>query len=138
MSDVPIKSVVLNGNLKDNNYLSYNLANSETRHGLWQVAVKDITIAIYSEINVIGQISTNLIRDLRIRHNKTETFNPIISTVLLKGKNGDKKLQQFELVWFQITSSDTEIKIYITNAETNTIINADCAFFITLLLQQIK
>jgi hypothetical protein len=138
MSDVANKSVVLNGNLKDLDYLNYYFAKTETRHGLWQVCIKDIAISFFEDINVIVQITTNLVIDQRIQNYKHETFNPIISTVLLKGKNGEKKLQQMEKTWFEVNKPDSEVKIFFKNAETNLIVNQNCSVFVSLLLKQIK
>ena len=137
MSDIPIKSFVLQGNLTLP-YLSYQFANNETQNGLWQITIKDISYSSIAEVNYIVRLSTNLVKDLRFRNNKRETYHPCIATFLLKAKPSEKKKFQFERNWFQINCSDSELRLHFINAETEKAISSDCLIFVTVLLQQIK
>jgi hypothetical protein len=89
-------------------------------------------------VNIIAQVSCNLVKDLRLNNYKHETFNPPISTLLIKGKKDEKKLQQIEQTWFEVNSPNSEVKFFFTNAETNLRIKNNCLVFVTCLLQQIK
>ena len=135
-----IKSLSEHGNLYDykQQYLNYEFANNETRNGLWQMCIKDVAYAAFEETNLIVQLSTNLIKDLRIRNNKPETFKPIVGSFLLKAKVGEKKLFQFEPCWFEINSSDTELKIFCTDAESGLTVANNCDLHLTVLLRQVK
>jgi hypothetical protein len=79
-----------------------------------------------------------LIKDLRLKNYQHETYNPVISTTLIKGKKDEKKLQQMEQTWFLVNSSDSEIKLFFTNAESNIKIKHNCVLFVTVLLRQVK
>ena len=138
MSDVVKKSVVLSANLKDVEYLNYNFAKTETRDGIWQVCVKDVAISFFEEVNLIVQISINLVIDQKLTNHRPETFNPVISTILIKGKVGEKKLLQIEQTWFEVNKPDSEIKIFLKNAESNEMINNNCVVFVSLLLKRIR
>ena len=138
MSDVAKKCIVLNANLKDVEYLNYNFAKSETRHGLWQVCVKDVAISFAEEINSIAQISSNLVIDQRLRNYTPETFNTVIATILIKGKIGEKKFQQIDQTWFEVNKSDSEVKLFFIDAESNERIKTNCKVFVSLLLKRIR
>ena len=138
MSDVPIKSFVLEGSLNLETFLDYQFANNETRNGLWHMCVRDIAYTAVEELNLIVRLSTNLVKDFRLKNNRRETYNPAIATFLLKAKPTKKKIFQLEPIWFEINCANSELKLYFTNAETNIVCSNNCKVFVTILMQQIK
>jgi hypothetical protein len=139
MSDIPIRAIFLQTDLSTNN-LMIQLANNETKTGLWQICVKDIAISFKEDHNQIGQIECNLVKDLKVNINnaQVQSYNPAICTFLIKGKLDEKKIFQFDKCWFQINAPNTEIKLNIRDAETKILITGQTTFFITILIQRIK
>jgi hypothetical protein len=102
------------------------------------MCIKDVAYSSQEELNTIARLSTNLVKDLRIRNNQKETYNPTIASFLLKAKLNENKIFQFEPFWFQINSPNNEFKLYVSDAETNLNITSKCKVFVTVLLQQTK
>jgi hypothetical protein len=138
MSDAPIKSFFLSGNLNSIEHLSYQFASSETRNGLWQMCIKSVAFRSNEDLNNIVALSTNLVQDLRIQGYQRETYYPVINTFLLKGKPNETKIVQFEKLWFQINYSNSNLKIFLTDVERNEKVSCQCNIYATILLQQIK
>ena len=140
MSDIPLRTFSLKANIPNSSILKTQFVQSETKSGLWQICIKDIAIIFKADINIISAIQCNLVKDLKFK-NETgglESYNPTIGVFPLKGKLNEKKLIQFEKCWFQINAPNSELKLYVTNVETETSIDSDCELYVTVLMQRIK
>jgi hypothetical protein len=148
MSDAPIKSYVLRGNLNDlknGNCLVYDFVNSECRLGLWKICVLNVGYEILEETRVAGavnqlvQISTNFVRDHRFNNSTIENYSPSLVDFLLKGTKSEKKLFTFDKTWFYVNCAGDQIKLYFLNSlNGNSLPLMNINIFITILLQKIK
>ena len=140
MSDIPIRAISLKQNLQTGSILKAQFVQSETKSGLWQICVRDISIIFNSDINIIAEIQCNLVKDLKFNNLSSglQSYNPTISTFLMKGKANEKKFFQIEKCWFQVNAPNSKLKLYFRDAETEILINNDCKIIITILIQRIK
>ncbi len=102
MSDLPIKSVVLKGNLRDNLCtLDYSLS-TEDKSGLYQVCVRNILYENKSikNINHFALINCNLVKDVRQYQYSTQVYLPSIANVLFKATPTEKKLLTMKIRGF--------------------------------------
>ena len=140
MSDIPIRSFLLKQNLQTASVLKAQFVQSETKSGLWQICVQSISIIFKEDINFIATLQCNLIKDLKY-HNESgaiQSFNPYICCFPLKGKINEKKLIPFEKCWFQINAPSSDLKIYVRDIETETLLTQKCELFVNVFLQRIK
>ena len=140
MSDIPITSYSLSQLLQTSSVLQLQFVQSETKSGLWQTCIKDVTIIFNEEINLIASIETNLVKGMKYKSESggIESYNPAICSFALKGKTNEKKLIQLEKCWFQVNSPSSEIKLFIREKETENLIRQNCKLFVTVLMQRIK
>jgi hypothetical protein len=138
MSDAPIKTTFVNGNLLRGQTLSTQICEQSVNIaiGLWNICVSSICLNTKDQNGVFCSISCNLVKDKKINviTKNLETYNPAISTVFLKGK----KIVYLDKTWFTINNQCTDLKLFFTNIETNGQIAIDCDIFVTVLFQRIK
>jgi hypothetical protein len=140
MSDIPLRTFSLKANIPNSSILKTQFVQSETKSGLWQICIKDIAIIFKADINIISAIQCNLVKDLKFK-NETgglESYNPTIGVFPLKGKLNEKKLIQFEKCWFLINAPNSELKLYVTDLESEASLDSNCDLYITVLMQRIK
>jgi hypothetical protein len=147
MSDAPIKSYVLRGNLSkltNGNCLVYNFANSECRLGLWKICVLNVGYEILvdkreSIVNELVQISSNFVRDNKFNNFIVENYSPSLADFQLKGNKPDKKLFEFDKTWFYVNCAGDQLKVFFSNSlNGNSLPSLNVNLFITILLQQVK
>jgi hypothetical protein len=140
MSDLPIKSVVLKGNLRDNLCtLDYSLS-TEDKSGLYQVCVRNILYENKSikNINHFALINCNLVKDVRQYQYSTQVYLPSIANVLFKATPTEKKIVNYENTWFFVNAPNDVIKISFIDPATEAPLNLNCEVFVTVLLRQQK
>jgi hypothetical protein len=140
MSDIPIRSFTLKQQLQTSSVLRYQLVQSETKSGLWQICIKDIAIIFYSDVNLIAYIESNLVKDLKYNNASggLQSYHPKICSFALKGKVNEKKLIQLEKNWFQVNAPNSDLKLYIRDVESDDLIIVNCELVVTVLMQRIK
>jgi hypothetical protein len=145
MSDAPITSFVLKGNLKNNESLQYDFVNNECRLGLWKLCILNVGYEclfekrVLASVNEFVQINTNLVRGHQSKDGVLENYNVPMAHFLLKGSKGEKKMINFDKTWFYINSPGDQLNLYFLNPLTNEkTININIDIFVTVLIQQIK
>jgi hypothetical protein len=137
MSDAPLKSKVLSGNIRRAN-LSSEICEQSTNisTGLWNICVASICLDTKDQNGLFCAVSCNLVKDKKLNANTKvlETYNPVIATVFLKGR----KIVYLDKTWFTINNQCTEIKLFFSNIQTNEQIIIDCDLHVTVLFQRIK
>jgi hypothetical protein len=138
MSDAPLKTTFLSGNLQRQSDFLNHICDQSTNLslGLWNICISSIFINTKDQNGVFCSISCNLVKDKRInvKTKNLETYNPSISAVFLKGR----KIVYLDKTWFTINNQCTDLKLFFTNIETQEHIEMDCELYITVLLQRIK
>jgi hypothetical protein len=132
MSDAPIKTYFMYGNLNTGGSLSKAICEQSTNItiGLWNICVDSICVDCKDQNGFFCAISCNLVKDKQLN----TIINPRIATVFLKGR----KIIYLEKTWFTINNPSLEIKIFFTNIQTNEMISIDCDLNINILLQRVK
>ena len=139
MSDAPIKTCFLKGQLKTLNqeFLSYNLCekNVDISHGLWNICILNSCFDMKDTNGVFCGVSCNLVKELMYSDtNEIKSFFPTIATFLLKGQ----KIVYLDKTWFTINNQSNQLRLYLTNIQNNKTISNDCTIYLTVLLQRIK
>jgi hypothetical protein len=138
MSNAPIKSSVLNGNLNTGGSLSSQICDqsSNISIGVWNICLSTICLDCKDPNGLFCEVSCNLVKDKRFNPEtkQIETYNPSIATVFLKGR----KIVYVEKTWFTVNNQCNDLKLFFTNIETNKQIVIDCRIFVTLLFQRMK
>jgi hypothetical protein len=138
MSDLPIKSIVLKGNLRDTS-LNYVLS-TDDKNELFQVCVKEVLYQNKStgNISLFAQMKCNLVKDLRQFQHSTQIYLPTIASTLFKASTTEKKIVYYEKTWFYVNAPNDVIKISFTDPATEAALNINCEVFVTVLLRQRK
>jgi hypothetical protein len=138
MSDAPIKTTYLKGNLNQGATFSSQICEQSTNisHGLWHICVSSICIDCKDPNGAFCSISCNLVKDKKLNSVSKiiEQCNPSIATVFVKGR----KIVYVDKTWFIINNQCTDLKLFFSNIETNDRLLIDCELVVTLLLQRIK
>jgi len=140
MSDIPIRAFSLKQKLQTVSILQEQFVQSETKSGLWQICIKDISIVFNTDLNLIAYIESNLVKDLKYNSASggLQSYHPTICSFALKGKKNEKKIILLEKSWFQVNAPNSDLKLYIRNLENQNLISEDCDLFVTVLMQRIK
>jgi hypothetical protein len=148
MSDAPIKTYVLRGNLNNltsNQYLTYNFINSECRLGLWKICVLNVGFECLVDkktnpaINEFVQISSNFVTDHRLDHSIVENYSPALADFLMKANKLEKKLIVFDKTWFYVNCPGEQLKLSFSNSlNGDNLASLNINIFVTILLQQVK
>jgi hypothetical protein len=138
MSDAPIKTSVLNGNLNRGGTLSNEICqqSSNISLGLWNICLSTVCIDCKDSNGFFCSVSCNLVKDKRLNPEtkQLETYNPTIATIFLKGR----KIVYVEKTWFTINNQCSNVTLYFSNIQTKKLLVTDCEMNVTLLLQQMK
>jgi hypothetical protein len=147
MSDAPIRTYVLRGNLsalKDNS-LDYSFANNECRLGLWKICVLNVGYEILVEkrvianVNELVQISSNFVRDHKYNNSVIENYSPSLADFSLKGSKFDKKIIAFDKTWFYVNCAGEKLRLFFSNSlDGESLASMNINIFVTILLQQMK
>ena len=147
MSDAPLRTIVLRGNLlkltKDE-FLSYRFANNECRTGLWKICVLNVGYHIVipdraPPVSEFVQISSNFVKDHRFGSEGVERYSTALCDFLMKGPKNERKLISFEKTWFYVNSAGDELNLYFLNSLNGLpLTKFNVNIFITVLLQQIR
>jgi hypothetical protein len=137
MSDLPIKSVLLKGNLRDNQSTLNYFLSAEDKSSLHQVCVKNIFYQNKSNSNIslFALINCNLVKDARQFQYSTQIYNPTIANILIKATPTEKKIVNFENTWFFVNAVNDVIKISFIDPTTEAPLNVNCEVFVTVLLR---
>ena len=148
MSDAPIKTYVLRGNLTkltNGNCLVYNFANHECRLGLWKICVLNVGYEILVDrkvtptVNELVQISSNFVRDHRFNNSIVENYSPSLADIPLKGNKQEKKIIVIDKTWFYVNCPGDQLKLFFSNSlNGNAIPSMNINLFVTILLQQVQ
>ncbi len=140
MSDLPIKSIVLKGNLRDTDCTLNYVLSTDDKNGLFQVCVKDILYQNKSNgnISIFAQMKCNLVKDLRQFQHSTQSYLPSIANILFKASPTEKKIVNYEKTWFYVNAPNDVIKISFVDPATELSLNINCEVFVTVLLRQRK
>jgi hypothetical protein len=132
MSDAPIKTYFMTGNLNTDEYLSTAICEQSTNIsiGLWNICIDSVCVDIKDQNGFFCSISCNLVKDKKFN----TIINPRIATVFLKGR----KIIYLDKTWFTINNLCSEIKLFFTNIETQKILSINCDLHVNLLLQRVK
>lgn len=138
----PIKSILLNGNLKTGNgELKIKIPFEEIRRGLWQLCILNVGYEALEKVNLITSISSNFVTDVRYNQNDIiETFSPSLALVLLKNTSSNefKSVQQLEKNWLFVNNLSEYLTLNFNNVRNNQKISIDCNLYVTVLLQRKK
>ncbi len=139
MSDAPIKTSFLSGNLNQGGTFSSQICDQSTNIsiGLWNICVSSVSLDCKDVPNgVFCSISCNLVKDKQLNSQSKvlEAYNPSIATLFLKGR----KIVYLDKTWFTINNQCTDIKLFFFNIENNEKLTINCELFVTLLFQRIK
>lgn len=138
-----IKSIVLCGNLKENNgILTLKIPFDEIKNGQWQMCIIDIGSETLEKVNSIALIRSNFIRD--IQYNDVaclETYYPTLTIYHLKGEINSKRVVHLEKNWFWINNLSDTLKLYFEYSDTNKqrnkkLIELKCFMTVNVLLQR--
>jgi hypothetical protein len=147
MSDAPIKTFILRGNLQKltkDEFLYYRFANNECRMGLWKICVLNvgyhITSAVpVSQISEFVQISSNFVKDHRFVNSGNESYSVALCDFLMKGPKNERKLIQFDKTWYYVNCGGDELRLYFRNSMNGEQLpSTDINIFVTILLQQVR
>ncbi len=138
MSDAPIKTYVLTGNLNRRGTLSTELCQENTNIsiGLWNMCISSICIDCKDQNGLFCTISCNLVKDKQLNPvtKVLQNSNSSIAAVFLKGR----KIVYLDKTWFTINHQSSELKLFFSNFQNNELLFADCELFVTLLFQRVK
>lgn len=93
MTEFCLRSVVLNGNLKNDTFLSYKFANKECENGVWHIAVKSVFYKMEQSASTsYVHICSNLVRDFKLKPQSSikENFFPTIASFLISNRTSGK------------------------------------------------
>jgi hypothetical protein len=137
MSDAPIKTSVLNGNLNSGTLSSQICENSTNiSNGLWNISFPTFCFDSKDQNGLFCSVSCNLVKDKRFnpQTKQLETYNPVLASLFLKGR----KIVYIEKTWFTVNNQCSDIILYFTNMQTNRTLTIDCEMFVTILFQRVK
>ena len=142
MSNGPIKTFYLKGNLRNNVISTTLYPISEYSQGRWNFCVSQMIYHIKQD-NIQDEIcglSTNFIKSTKFTsNNQIETIYQILNVFLIQGKLNQKKVINFEKTWSLINNFSEELKIYVNSLPRDQIVNEiDCDIYILILLQRIQ
>jgi hypothetical protein len=137
MSDLPIKSVVLKGNLRDSSSTLNYVLSTDDKNRLFEVCVNDVSYQNKSNANIssFSQIKCNLVKDLRQYEQSTQIYLPTIANILLKATPTEKKINFYDKTWFFVNAPNDVIKVSFVNPTTEAALNINCEVFVTVLLR---
>jgi hypothetical protein len=148
MSDAPVKTYVLRGNLNkltNEKYLTYNFVNSECRLGLWKICVLNVGFECLVDkktnptINEFVQISSNFVTDHKVENSIVVNYSPALADFLMKANKAEKKLIVFDKTWFYVNCPGEQLRLSFSNSLNGSVLDSfNVNIFITVLLQQIK
>jgi hypothetical protein len=132
MSDAPIKTYVLNGNLNRSSTLSIQICDQSSNIfvGLWNICIASVCIDCKDQNGVFSSVSCNLIKDKQFN----SFLNPPIATLFLKGR----KIVYLDKTWFTINNQCPDVKLFFSNVQNNDTLNIDCELHVNILLQRVK
>jgi hypothetical protein len=138
MSDAPIKSYILTGNLNRRGLLSTELCQENTNIsiGLWNVCVSSLCFDCKDLNGLFSKISCNLVIEKQLNPvtKMLETSNSNIGAVFFKGR----KIVYLDKTWFTINHQSSELKLFFSNFQNNEPLLIDCEVYVTLLFQRVK
>jgi hypothetical protein len=138
MSDAPIKTSILNGNLNRNSTLSNQICeySSNISNGLWNICFPTFCFDAKDQTGIFASVTCNLVKDKRFNPEtkQLETYNPVLASLFLKGR----KIVYIEKTWFTINNQCSDVVLYFTNIQTNRKVTIDCEMFVTILFQRVK
>lgn len=138
----PIKSLLLNGNLKNlNGELKLKIPFEELRIGLWQICILDVGFEALEKINLIVSISTNFVTDIKYNQSDfIETYSPTLSLILLKNTSATstKSVVHLEKNWFFVNNLSEHLNLNFKNVSDNNPVNSNCNVYVTVLMQRKK
>jgi hypothetical protein len=144
MSDAPIKTFVLRGNLQrltKDEYLFYRFANNECRSGLWKMCILNVghRIEVPSPISQFVQISSNFVKDHRLTDGVLESYSIALCDFLIKGRKNDASIETFDKTWFYVNCAGDELRLYFSNSLTGVRLGPmNINIFVTILIQQVR
>lgn len=141
MCDYFLKALSLKGNLSDReSEIRLSLPNLNFKSSTWLVCLRDISYENKStqSLSVFAQIRCNLVRDLRLHNLATQSYMPVIGTVLIKASSREKKIVYFEKCWFEINAPDDTLKITFVDPITEKPLTNNFDIFVSVLLKQLK
>jgi hypothetical protein len=137
MSDAPIKTYLLRGNLNRGRFFVTPICTESTNIsiGLWNLCISSICLDTKDSNGVFCSILCNLVIDKQLNlESKVETSNPPIATIFLKGR----KIVYIDKTWFTINNQCSDIKLFFVNLQTQQPPLIDCELYVTVLLQRVK
>jgi len=142
MSNAPIKTLLLKGNLK-NNFISAKLYPvTEFTQGRWNFCVSQMIYYLKEDLvkDKICGISTNLIKGQVFNtSNEIETVFQTLNIFLIQGKKNQKKLINFDKTWSLINNFSEDLNIYVSSiGNDDDISQINCEVFILINLQRIQ
>lgn len=137
-----LKSLVLTGNLKEVQHLSYKLyPSSEFNTGTWQMCVTSVAYNQVEEtsVNQLALLNCNMVKDLKMEHNYTiATFYPTLTSVLMNcDKKQKNKIDYLPDNWFTINNYSDEVRIYFLHPKTKAILKTNVFVVVHLLLKRV-
>lgn len=137
-----LKSVILSGNLKKQENLTYKLYPScEYNTGTWQMCVTSVSFSQVEESSVsqLALLNCNMVKDLKMEHNYTiATFYPTLASVYIScDKKQKQKIDYLPENWFTINNYSDEIRIYFLHPQTKAILKPNVFVVVHLLLKRI-
>lgn len=137
MSDAPIKTYFVSGNLNSERVFSTLICDQSTNIsiGLWKICISSICLDCKEVNGSFCSISCNLVTDKHLNsESKVETYHPSIATLFLKGR----KIVYLEKTLFIINNQCSEIKLFFTNVENRQPLSIDSYMCINVLFQRVK
>ena len=134
---VPIKSVVISGNLLDG--ISYKLCPiTEFSEGVWNLTLSSLGYYCnIPDIDNICSVSCNLVTAQKYNsNNEVELYEQPFGIFILK--QGPKKTFTFEKTWFYINSLSSELNVTVKNEQNQQKLRINCDFYIQLLFRRVK
>jgi hypothetical protein len=148
MSNAPIKTLFLKGNLKDGIKIKL-YPFSEFQQGRWNFSISQLIFNLKNEVNINGKVQSvkeicgllcNFIKGTQYSvKNEIETIYQNLYMFILQGLKSEKKLINFEKKWSLINNLSEELKIYVTNLADSAIFEEiESDFYVLVLLQRIE
>jgi len=106
-------SIFLKGNLETKEgILKTTLPFPEMRYNLWQISLFEFSYDCVENINILGTISTNFVKDICIKNNAEVTHYPVIGHFALKGNKNEKKTVHLNQNYFYVNNYNQNLELF--------------------------
>lgn len=136
----PLRSFLLNGNLRNTGQLLLHIPHNDIKQGLWQISVKHIAFKANEIINTAVLINCNFVTDIRFAaNNEIERYNATLMLYQLKAIKNEIKVNQYNDIWFTANSINDIIELSFYNLFSNTLLSdKDIDIYVMLLFKRIR